>query len=646
MYLSELKLWNFRKYGEHKDESAQEISGWPGLYLKFNPYLNILVGENDSGKTAIIDAIKFLLLTQSRDYIKFTREDFHQIEEGHENTRANYFKIQCIFRDLKPEEASHFIEWLGIEKIFNQEDSFFLKVTLIAKRKGDSIYPEIKAGPDEEGILFSGEARDYIRLTYLKPLRDAENEMTPSRNSRLSQILDSHKSFREKEEHPLLEIAKEANKSIELFFKGLNTDGTTAHIDTSGKELVGQINDYLEEFFGEKKTAGFSITDAHLKGILEKLSLKLEYNKAGLGSQNLLFIATELLLLEREEYTGLKLALIEEIEAHLHPQAQLRLIKYLQNLTENVESKFQLILTSHSPNVASEVKLENLVVCHKNKAFPMGPTFTELRKGDYLFLERFLDVTKANLFFAKGIILVEGEAEALIIPEIAEIIDYSLIKYGVSIINVGSKAFMRYANVFKRKDKRFGILEIPVAIITDADVIPLEGKGKHKNNSIAGIGRDLEEERRKAERRYNGQTVKTFVSKYWTLEYDLSCSSLNKDFYLAVLYADYIKNSEINSLTGRKKDKAKEIVNKNFTTWEFKWKADGRIKEKIAFHIYNDVMLKKRQLKSITAQCFAEIIKSQAKSGDAEKARLKHIFETDEHLVYLTNAIKYAAKQL
>lgn len=402
MYLSELKIWNFRKYGEHKGDQDQELSGYSGLSLQFNPHLNILVGENDSGKTTIIDAVKLILLTQSRDYIRITREDFHQTTEGDEQSRAIFFKIQCVFRDLSSEEASHFIEWLGVEKDSNNEDVFYLKVTMIAKRKGDSVYPETKAGPDEEGSLFFGEARDYLRLTFLKPLRDAENELIPSRNSRLSQILDSHKSFREKETHALLGIVEKANKDIKVFFDGKNPDGTP-HTDLSGKDLIRQINDYLGKFFGEGKTAGFNIADVHLKGILEKLSLKLAFNKAGLGSHNLLFIAVELLLLEREEYTGLKLALIEEIEAHLHPQAQLRLIKYLQGLVESSESKFQLILTSHSTNLASEVSLENLIVCYKNKAFPMGSTYTKLRKGDYLFLERFLDVTKANLFFAKGV---------------------------------------------------------------------------------------------------------------------------------------------------------------------------------------------------------------------------------------------------
>jgi putative ATP-dependent endonuclease of the OLD family len=176
-------------------------------------------------------------------------------------------------------------------------------------------------------------------------------------------------------------------------------------------------------------------------------------------------------------------------------------------------------------------------------------------------------------------------------------------------------------------------------------IVPIEGLGKYKNKSIDGIGKNLEEERQKAENRYSGQKVKSFVSKYWTLEYDLACSELKRDFYRAVLYADYLKNSDKIGLTERKKQKADRRVEEDFNAWEAKWNKDTRKDRKIAFKIYNDIMLKKGQLKSITAQCFAEIIERKAKEGDSEKVELKKIFETDEHLKYLIDAIKYAAIQ-
>ena len=64
MYLSKLRLWNFRKYSEGHD-------GSPGLEVYFHNGLNVLIGENDSGKTAIVDAIRYALKTQSGEYIQF-----------------------------------------------------------------------------------------------------------------------------------------------------------------------------------------------------------------------------------------------------------------------------------------------------------------------------------------------------------------------------------------------------------------------------------------------------------------------------------------------------------------------------------------------------------------------------------------------
>jgi len=93
---------------------------------------------------------------------------------------------------------------------------------------------------------------------------------------------------------------------------------------------------------------------------------------------------------------------------------------------------------------------------------------TKLEERDYEFLERFLDTTKANLFFAKGVIMVEGDAENLLIPTIAELINRPLYDYGVSIVNIGSTAFRQFARIFQRNDDKS--LNIPVSCITDLDI--------------------------------------------------------------------------------------------------------------------------------------------------------------------------------
>jgi len=623
MYLSELKIWNFRKFGTRPDSSAPER---PELHLILNKGLNLLAGENDSGKTAIIDAIKLVLLTQSREYIRLENEDFH-IGPGDagENNRANSLKIECIFRgfDEDHEEAKNFLEWLGIEKDSNGIDHYYLRLFLKGERKDRRCFYEVKAGPDEEGTQLNEAARDLLRTTYLKPLRDAENELTPGRRSRLAQILDSHEAFDSAgPDHHLLQITKRANLTIKNYFKGLNDDGVTVLQDQGGKRLLEDINAYLKEFFTEKeknKIADFTITDPELKSILEKLVLDFIESNAGLGSYNRLYIATELLLLRRQAYTGLKLALVEEIEAHLHPQAQLKLIDYLQGEVSE-KSGVQLVMTTHSPNLASKANLENLIICKNGHAFCMDSSSTELEKGDYLYLQRFLDVTKANLFFAQGVILVEGDAENLLIPTIAEIIGKPLSKYGVSIVNVNSTAFLRYSRIFLRTRPDEGVMGIPVAVVTDNDVKP--------DSEITTD--DIKAKRAEKAAIYDGQGVRTFISPVWTLEYDICLSQLRDFFYKAVLYAEKIQNSNRIGLTTDKIAEIDEKIHRDKQTWE------GKTRAEVADQIYKDIILEKNISKAILAQSFAGLLR------EGDPTTLKALILKDEHFRYIVEAISYA----
>ena len=120
MYLHELKLWNFRKYGIKGDffESSE-----PGLKLKFKNGVNVLVGENDSGKTTIVDAIRYVLRTQSLEYIQVEEKDFHQ--DYGTNRRTTEMKIECTFRGFSNTEAGHFIEWLSFEEKKGVIKNFF-----------------------------------------------------------------------------------------------------------------------------------------------------------------------------------------------------------------------------------------------------------------------------------------------------------------------------------------------------------------------------------------------------------------------------------------------------------------------------------------------------------------------------------------
>ncbi len=388
------------------------------------------------------------------------------------------------------------------------------------------------------------------------------------------------------------------------------------------------------------------------------MSIANEVNP-GLGTLNRLFMASELLHLEKPDWNGLRLGLIEELEAHLHPQAQMQIVEALQE-----EEDIQLILTTHSPNLASKVKLENLIICNNNNAFPMGQKYTKLKSTDYSFLERFLDTTKANLFFARGVILVEGWAEEILLPSLAQKAGFNLTEKGVSIVNVGSTAFLRYSKIFQRKyeqeingvkikfekDKNdfkmfrdnseieedsitkknekgymewvkenYTELNIPVAIITDLDVKP-EDENIVENGQTK---KDLITEKKKI--KYEGQKVKTFVSPHWTLEY---CLGLSKT--LASHLFEAVKNSVIEM---RNDGKSISEITEDFTS-----KFAGKNYEEIAFEIYNDIILNKKISKSIISQQLAHIIDEDLKKKPPEIA----VNENDESIKYLVDAIKYA----
>lgn len=507
MYISNLKLWNFRMFGSGDEFSPDE----PSLDLDFTTGLNVLIGENDSGKTAIVDAIKLVVKTHSYEWIKIEETDFHK--------NKNRFRIEIKFEDLSPEEAKNFTEWLGWTGS-GEEAQPFLRIIYDVKRSEDRVLPsDVRAGVDDEGYQLTAEAREYLKSTYLKPLRDAQSELIARKNSRLSQILLGDDAFKGKEKsHELVKIFEGFNTDLQNYFKGKfehvfeNEDGEKERIiPEEGKKIKEKIDRHIKSFYSEEQETQFEAAKGELKPILEKLTLTLkDEENPGLGTLNRLFMAAELIHLGKENWSGIRLGLIEELEAHLHPQAQMQVIEALQD-----QVKIQLILTTHSPNLASKLELKNLIVCNKGQAFPMGNNYTKLDKEDYKFLERFLDTTKANLFFAKGVILVEGWAEELLIPKIASKIGLNLTKNGVSMVNVASTAFLRYARIFQRSEDGQK-LKIPVAVITDLDVDPDDEDDIEEGNTTL-----KQVTIQKKEDKYTGQSVKTYVSPHWTLEYCL-----------------------------------------------------------------------------------------------------------------------------
>lgn len=635
MIISELKLYNFRRF--KSDGNA------PGLTITFHKGLNALVGENDSGKTAVIDALKLVLLTQSNEYIRPVDEDFYKPVDG---DACSEFKIDCMITGFSENEAKNFIEYLIIKRD-GDEIEYILELHYRAWKEGHRIYQELRVGNIEDGISIDGKARDLLKAVYLKPLRDAEREMSSGRSSRISQILMNHPVFKGKKDHEVLSIFQHANDQIEKYFAS----------DENGKVILQTIRNNLESFndTSHDSKAELKTSDIQLKAILESLSLNAPEINPGLGELNLLFIAAELLLLKDDSDGGMKLALVEELESHLHPQAQLRLISYLQN--EYNENNVQIIISTHSPILASKINLKNIILMKDGTGYDLAEGKTGLEKSDYLFLQRFLDSTKANLFFAKGVIMVEGDAENILVPVVADILGCPLEKYGISIVNVGSTAFLRYSRIFLRHDG--GEIGIPVSVITDCDIKPLYETvdGEKKFNAKEKESNEKKDEK---DLKYTKGDVRGFTSPRWTLEYCLSLSCLSAYFHKAIHYGKKIFNTESSiSLTDKKISEADLVTEKEEKEWE------SMSREEKAYKIYG-LMLDgngKSNLKAIVAQCLASVLRWNISSAskcltqdkmfdldlysykidDQEKSNLKSLIEKDQYLGYIVDAIKYAA---
>lgn len=628
MYLAEIKLWNFRKYSSSSDELDLNA---PHFRLFLKNGLNVIVGENNAGKTAIVDAIRYVLGTQSREYLRPVLSDF----SSSRRKTMNKMRIEAIMKGISEQEAGLFLDWLEFEEA-GKEQIYILRISLIAETRNQNVVYRIEAGPASSGKIIDGEVRDLLRVTYLKPLRDADAELTPGRRSRLAQILSSHSLFLPSTEpHPLEILLKKTNAEIENYF--------SKEKGGDGQEILTTINQYLENFSvaSSNPCSTISISGSSLSDILHRLELGLGDIPEGLGSLNLLYIATELLLLQETSPVGLHLGVIEELEAHLHPQAQLRLISFLENKTENC----QFILTSHSTTIGSSVDLKNIIICKNNNAFSLNPQYTKLEPKHYDFLRRFLDATKANLFFANGLIFIEGDAENILLPAIAKFIKRPLHKYGISIINVGSLAFAHYAKIFERQNDAED-MGMKISIITDRDVRPLEYYEKN-HPAISDISPEKINEqiqtRTKCLSDFECSHTKVFMSPYWTLEYEIALSSFRKILYRSILWARKIQNSTSGY---PKKEKFPEIRNKcdcDFSKWKKEYSNQARKNEKIAYNIYQP-LLDKSVSKAITAQVFVDTLETITKKSPQKEEQVCRCILESPTLKYLVAAIAHVTE--
>jgi len=444
VYLRKLTIGNFRKLNK--------------IDIAFEPGLNILVGPNNVGKTAVIDALRALLGSPEEQGPRFFEDDIYRPKGG---TPAAAIEFHYVFNGLDADDEADFLSALVPNAKGELEAHLHIRYADPDKSTG-RLRAKRWCGLHEEntpGI----DMTENLRGVYLPPLRDAASGLRPSRSSQLARLI--HILADEAGRLGIDEALKKLDAELKLHPPLVNIQ---AAVTGHHSQMVGtQLAQALE--------VGLSGTD--FKRFSSRLSLTVdsfEIEQNGLGFNNLIFMAVVLSELSRNQESAYRGLIVEEPEAHLHPQLQAVLLRYLENIkgvkkggqisskseaaevngrgqdsvadtsgSQNPSAEastlpVQVFVTSHSPNFASIAKLTSLVCLLETDqgATSFLPRSVVFGKGKLEKLERYLDVTRAEIFFARRIIFVEGAAELMLVAVLAQKCGFNLRDHAVSLISV------------------------------------------------------------------------------------------------------------------------------------------------------------------------------------------------------------------
>jgi len=441
MRLRELQIRNFRKIED--------------LTVEFPRGLTVLVGENNSGKTTIIDALR-LMLFSSRDFdsLRITEDDFRS------GTDYAPIEMSCRFTGLSEQDEVHFQECLvdlGGGK-FEMQVNARIEFNKTTNRSSVKMW-----GGETEGGSLPSNHYDRIATIYLQPLRDPERGLRPGQHSQVSRLIDC---LTTEEQHGDFEdIAKEANAKIRIL--------------APVEKARGDINSQMASIAGKElaQKTELTFTDPTFRRIIAGLQPEIEnlpFSLNGLGYNNLVFASATLGTLRRSEQFSFRSILIEEPEAHLHPHLQMLLLRHLANVAQDPEGNdVQVIASSHSPILASQAPIDSIVSVHEvaGKVVAVSVCAIEIEDKIKKKLQRYLDATRGELFFARRILMVEGIAEALLLPVLSKFAGGSLKDSAIAVLNADGINFNAFIPLFGENK-----LAMPVAILTDGDAGEVGGE--------------------------------------------------------------------------------------------------------------------------------------------------------------------------